>query len=117
MASNNVFFLFIWFILFTSQLDEAVVCLDKGLEFDPRSTTALADKASLVAARTSLGTIKELIKSKQYTMALRQIDTLGKVIGSTFRDLNVLKIEALLELNRPEDAYNLSNAVVSYTHI
>ncbi|KAJ1435284.1 hypothetical protein B484DRAFT_393596 [Ochromonadaceae sp. CCMP2298] len=94
------------------KLDEAVVCLDRGLEFDPRSTTALADKQSLVAAKASMVAIRESLTSKQFTMALRQVDALGRQIGSTFRDLNVLKIETLLELNRPEDAYNLSNAVM-----
>jgi hypothetical protein len=52
---------------------------------------------------------------KQYQMALRQVEAVTKDVGSNFRDLNILKVEALLELNRPEDAYNLSNLMVRFS--
>ena len=50
---------------------------------------------------------------RQYQMALCQTDALIKELGGNFRDFNILKVEALLELNRPEDAYNLTNLMVS----
>jgi hypothetical protein len=83
-----------------------------GLEYDPRSTTALADKAALIAAQGKIGEIRDLIEMKQFQMALRQVEAVTKDVGSNFRDLNILKVETLLELNRPEDAYNLSNLMV-----
>lgn len=49
---------------------------------------------------------------RQYQMALCQTDALIKELGGNFRDFNILKVEALLELNRPEDAYNLTNLMV-----
>ena len=45
-------------------------------------------------------------------MALVQVEALIKALGNNFREFNILKVEALLELNRPEDAYNLSNLMV-----
>lgn len=83
-----------------------------GLEYDPRSTTALADKAALIAAQGKISEIRDLIEMKQFQMALRQVEAVTKDVGSNFRDLNILKVETLLELNRPEDAYNLSNLMV-----
>ena len=95
------------------KLNEAIAALNKGLEFDPRSTTALADKAAFINAQAKIVEIKGMVEMKQYQMALRQIETISKEIGSNFRDFNILKIEALLELSRPEEAYNLSNLMVS----
>lgn len=94
------------------KLNEAIAALNKGLEFDPRSATAIADKAALINAQAKIAEIKGLVEMKQFQMALRQIETISKEIGSNFRDFNILKIEALLELSRPEEAYNLSNLMV-----
>lgn len=94
------------------KLPEAIAALNKGLEFDPLSKTALADKSALLSAQEKIAEIKNLLVMKQYQMALRQIEIVTKEVGSTFRDFNILKVEALLELNRPEEAYNLSNLMV-----
>lgn len=94
------------------KLTEAIVALDKGLEHDPRSATALADKSALLNAQAKIEEIKGLIVMKQFQMALRQIELVTKEIGSNFRDFNILKVEALLELSRPEEAYNLSNLMM-----
>jgi hypothetical protein len=83
-----------------------------GLELDPRSTTAVADKATLEGARTKLGEIRDLMEMRQFQMALRQVEAVIKDIGGNFRDFNLIKVEVLLELSRPEDAYNLSNLMV-----
>ncbi len=94
------------------KLPEAIAALNKGLEFDPRSATALADKSALLSAQEKIVEIKNLLVMKQYQMALRQIEIVTKEVGGNFRDFNILKVEALLELNRPEEAYNLSNLMV-----
>lgn len=93
-------------------IDQAISSLDQGLQHDPTNNVAKQEKQSLLNAKAKLGTIKDLMAAKQYTMALLQIDALLKVVGSSSRELNLLKIEALLELNRPEEAYNLSNTQV-----
>lgn len=95
------------------KLDEAIFSLNKGLEHDPRSATALADMSALQNAQKMIGEIKGLLVMKQYEMVLRLIETATKGIGSNFRDFNIMKVEALLELSRPEEAYNLSNLMVS----
>jgi tetratricopeptide (TPR) repeat protein len=91
---------------------DAIASLEKGLEFDPRSAAALADKAAMLSAQTKVADIKELIAMQQYQMALNQVEGVCKEIGNNFREINLLKVEALLALNRPEDAYNLSNLMV-----
>jgi len=93
-------------------IDQAISSLEQGLLYDPTNNVAKQEKQSLLEAKAKLGTIKDLMKAKQYSMALLQIDALLKVVGSSSRELNLLKIEALLELNRPEEAYNLSNTQV-----
>ena len=93
-------------------IDQAISSLEQGLLHDPTNNVAKQEKQSLLEAKAKLGTIKDLMKAKQYSMALLQIDALLKVVGSSSRELNLLKIEALLELNRPEEAYNLSNTQV-----
>jgi hypothetical protein len=72
----------------------------------------LADKAALIAAQGKIGEIRDAIEMKQFQMALRQVEAVTKDVGSNFRDLNILKVEALLGVDRPEDAYNLSNLMV-----
>lgn len=93
-------------------IDQAISSLEQGLLHDPTNNVAKQEKQSLLEAKAKLGTIKDLMKAKQCSMALLQIDALLKVVGSSSRELNLLKIEALLELNRPEEAYNLSNTQV-----
>lgn len=93
-------------------IDQAISSLEQGLQHDPTNNVAKQEKQSLLEAKAKLSTIKDLMKAKQCSMALLQIDALLKVVGSSSRELNLLKIEALLELNRPEEAYNLSNTQV-----
>ena len=66
-----------------------------------------------MGAQTKLVEIRDLMEMKQYQMALRQVEAVIKEIGGNFRDFNIIKVEVLLELSRPEDAYNLSNLMVS----
>jgi len=94
------------------RLTDAIASLDKGLDIDPRSATALADKASLQNAQEKIVEIRNCLDVKQFQMALVQVEALIKALGNNFREFNILKVEALLELNRPEDAYNLSNLMM-----
>eukprot|EP01038_Epipyxis_sp_PR26KG_P004609 gene4609-6486_t len=91
------------------RLDAAIESLTAGLEIDPNSTQARKDLQLLSASKTKLLELQQLVLQKQYRSALPLIDGLIRDIGTNFRDLNLLKVEALIELKRPQDAYNLSN--------
>lgn len=94
------------------KLNEAISALETGLQHDPRSTTALADKEGLIRAKSRIPELQQLLSERKYSAALAQVDTVIKDVGTGFRELNLIKVEALIELSRPEDAYNLSNAMM-----
>lgn len=94
------------------KLDEAISALTIGLQHDPKSTTALKDKEGLTTAKAKMTDIQSMLSQKRHRAALPLIDTLLREIGSTFRDLNLMKVECLLEVKRPQDAYNLTNIMV-----
>lgn len=68
----------------------------------------------LNASKVELAEISELIRDKKFRVALPRVDKLISTLGSNFRDLNIMRVECLLELKRPEDAYNLTNSMVSF---
>ena len=72
------------------------------------------DLEILTAAKNEIAELGELIRGKQFRVALPRIDKLINALGSNFRDLNIMRVECLLELKRPEDAYNLTNSMVGY---
>ena len=94
------------------KLEEAIATLDEGLKHDPNSAAALAEKDSLEKAKIKIQELKDLMTAKKFGTALTQVDLLIKQIGTNFRAVNLLKVECLIELSRPEDAYNLSNIMV-----
>lgn len=55
-----------------------------------------------------------LLDQRKFLLALGKADDLVKSIGagSSSREIGLVKIEALMELGRTEEAYNLSNAMV-----
>lgn len=94
-------------------IEEAIAALTEGLRYDPKSGTALKDKEVLEQAVIKVAELKLLMAGKQYTTCMPQIDRLQSLIGSNFRALNFLKAECLMNLKRPEEAYNLTNVMVS----
>jgi tetratricopeptide (TPR) repeat protein len=95
-------------------LNEALAALDCGLSCDPGSAAAKQEKRQLEEAQSSIIRLEDMVKAKRFTTALSQIDKLISTIGSNFRVLSLLRAECLLGLNRPEEAYNLTNAMVKY---
>lgn len=96
------------------RLEEAVRALNIGLALDPKSGTALTEKDSLSKAILQLSEAKQFMKDRKFRMALSKADDLMRAIGagSNSREVSLLRLEALLELKRVEEAYNLSNLMV-----
>ena len=92
---------------------EAIAALTEGLKYDPKSGTAIKDKEVLELAVLKISELKLLVAAKQYTICLPPIERLQSSIGSNFRALNILKAECLMHLKRTEEAYNLTNTMVS----
>ena len=93
-------------------INGAIDSLSTGLLIDPSSTVAQTDRTSLIAAKDKIEQLRLQISSKDFRRALPAIDALIREIGSTFRDVNILKVECLVELKRTEEAYNLTNSMV-----
>jgi DnaJ family protein C protein 7 len=92
--------------------DEALEVINKGLVFDPNNAAALKDRDSLQNAKLQLSNVEQMIANKQYRFALPKVDTLLRDMGSGSRVLNHLRIKCLIELDRLEEAMNLSNTVL-----
>lgn len=95
------------------RIDEAITALEQGLQHDPRSATALKDKEALIKAKDCIVQLRELFSQRKFTMVLAQIEALNREIGNASSELNLMKVEVYLELDRPQEAYNLTNTMVS----
>lgn len=98
-------------------LDTAIEALNSGLVHDPSSSTAAKDRDILNATRLKLLDLQQLIREKKFRVALPQIEKLIKDVGSGFRDLNLMRVECLLELKRTLEAYNVTNSMVRLRNI
>jgi DnaJ family protein C protein 7 len=94
------------------RLDDAITAFENGLIHDPTSVTASKDKDSLVQAKQLIPELQTLCDAKNFRELLARVDKVIKGIGNNFRDFNLLKVEALLELFKTEDAYNLTNSMM-----
>ena len=94
------------------KIDEAIRCLNDGLVHDPQSTVAKADIASLEQSKAKLDNIRNMMQQKRYRQALPEIDAMLQKLGSGIWELNMMKIEALLETQRMQEAYNLTNVLM-----
>lgn len=94
------------------KIEEALTSLSDGLAHDPTNSVALNDVKSLSDAKQKLTATKQLMEQKKFRQALPQIDALLHQLGSSVWELNLMKVEALLELQRMQDAYNLTNMLM-----
>ena len=94
------------------QIESAIKTYNDGLACDPKSETAKKDLELLVTAKTELPMLKSMVEQGKNRDVLTRVDSFIKSMGSNFRDLNLLKIECLINLYRVEDAYNLSNSMM-----
>lgn len=98
------------------RLDAAIEALSRGLEYDPASITAQKEKDTLVNSKGKINNVRTLMSQKQYSAAMRQCDVLIKDIGAAFPEITLLRVECLLNLSRPEEAFNLSNVLVRFLY-
>lgn len=94
------------------KIDDALNSLKEGLVHDSSNSAAQADMKSLEDAKEKLRSVRNMIERKQFRQALPHIDTLMQILGSTVWELNIMKVEALLETQRTQDAYNLTNTLM-----
>ena len=95
------------------RLDDAISALEKGLEMDGSNDAAIKELSMLRGAKNDLQLLRRAVnEEKQFKVSLTKLEGLIREIGGGFRDFNILKMVCLLNLNRTEDAYNLSNAMM-----
>lgn len=91
---------------------EAIDSINKGLILDPNNSSALKDKDGIQAAITQFSNVEQLLANKQYRFALPRIEQLIRDMGSGSRALDHMRIKCLIEVDRLEEAMNLSNSAL-----
>ncbi len=94
------------------KIDTALEALNAGLEFDPGNSVALGDVRFLTESKAKIADIRNLMTQKKFRQALPMIDQLLGSLGNSYWELNLMKVEALLEQQRVQDAYNLTNTLM-----
>jgi DnaJ homolog subfamily C member 7 len=95
------------------RLDEAITCMQTGLTLDPTNTTATNELATLEQLKLRVVEAVSLIKThKRFTLGLTKVEQLLREMGSGSRDLQLLRLECLLEVNRLEECLNASNTLM-----
>ncbi len=93
-------------------IDGAIDALTAGLTSDPTNSVALQDKTTLLNAKAKITQARDLLERRLYSQTLTIIDQIAKDIGNAHREVNTMKVKALLALKRNEEALNLTNAMV-----
>lgn len=94
------------------KIDEAIASVTMGLEHEPTNATALREKETLINAKKQLEQVRQLIADGFHSRAMTVLDPLLRELGSGSRQLNLMKVECLVETRRLEEALNLSNAIM-----
>lgn len=92
--------------------DEAIDVVNRGLMHDPNNAGGLKDRDAILYAKVQLAAAEQMMANKQYRFALPKVDALLRDMGSGSRVLNHMRIKCLIELDRLEEAMNLSNTVL-----
>lgn len=96
------------------RLDEAFVVLNAGFDSDPNNAAVVQERQAIVAVKNRLTELEDCISSGSYAPALKLIDQLYRDLGTQNKEINLKKVECLLKMKRVEDAYNMTNSLVSY---
>ena len=92
--------------------DEAMEVVNRGLMHDPNNAAGLKDRDALLNAKVQLTNVEQMMANKQYRFALPKVDALLRDMGSGSRALNHMRIKCLIELDRLEEAMNVSNTLL-----
>lgn len=94
------------------RFEDARKALTDGLVLDPSSTTATCELSNLNSLKIKVDNLHQKMEMKQYRILLPEIDAVIRLTGSRVRELNLLKVRVLIELNRISEAYNLTNSMM-----
>lgn len=98
----------------SGRLDDAISAYGDGLSFDNSESrsTAQHEQSVLIRAKHKLETVREMIRQKKYSSALPHISAIIQEIGSSFNEVNMLKVHILLGLRKFEEVCNVTNAML-----
>ena len=92
------------------RIDAAIEALLKATEIDLRAQAVLMkDVSTLKSAKRRLD---EVIQETNSIRRLRVIDGIVADLGCTFKALSMMRLDALIDLRRLEEAHNLSNTLL-----
>jgi DnaJ homolog subfamily C member 7 len=95
------------------RLDDAIACMQTGLTIDPTNTPASNELKALEELKTRYSETMQLIKThKRYALGLTKVEQLIREMGSGSRDLQIARLECLLEVGRLEECLNSSNSLM-----
>ena len=92
--------------------DEAIEVVNRALVLDPNNSAGLKDRDALLNAKVQLANVEQLIANKQFRFALPKVDALLRDLGSGCKKLNYMRIKCLIEVDRLEEAMNVSNSMM-----
>lgn len=94
------------------RFDDSIKSLTDGLALDSTSATAKTELDSLNSLKKQIVGLHSQVSNRQYRVVLPEIDAVIRIAGSRVRELNLLKANVLIELQRAPEAYNLTNAMM-----
>jgi len=94
------------------RVDAAIEALQTGLVRDPTNKEGIKQRDVLRGMKDKITEAREQQNNGYGRRALVILNELVAEVGTNMRDVNLLKIEVLLGLQRPEEAINLSNAMM-----
>lgn len=94
------------------KFEAALESQTKGLQYDSANATALKDREALVNIKNKYQDAERNLANKQYTAALIATEGILKEIGTQVRELNLIKVNCMINLKRLEEALNLTNSMV-----
>lgn len=98
------------------RLDEALVVLNAGYDTDPKNAAVVQERNAIIAVNNRLAELEGYISNGSYANALILIDTLSRDLGTQNKGINLKKVECLLKMKRVEEAFNMTNTLVSPLH-
>jgi len=94
------------------KLEEAIISIESGLLLDPNNQAALDDKCLLNQSMQKVSQLTNLMNQKQFRQSLLLVDALITTLGTNILYINMMKVKVLIGLNRPEDAFNITNTMM-----
>lgn len=91
------------------RLQAAIDTLNFALGFDTGNVSIQKDLSTLKSSKSKLESLPSIVNS---AVRLSTAESVTSSLGCSFRDINLIKARALIELQRTEEAYNISNVMM-----